>query len=98
MFFYFCFSNKFQAEVLNVHLDNSENKRTKCESALLEALSKINSVQEDQEVQEGNYKTQLSTMTEHLANMNDKLIKQTEEIQQLKFQLVQKVTLKKCYQ
>lgn len=81
----------FQAEVLNVHLDNSETERARCQLALSDAVSKINIVQEDQEVQEGNYKTQLSTMTEHLANMNDKLIKQTEEIQQLKFQLVQKV-------
>ena len=32
-------------------------------------------------------------MSEHLANMNEKLISQTEEIQQLKFQLVNKVTI-----
>lgn len=39
-------------------------------------------------------------MSEHLANMNEKLISQTEEIQQLKFQLVNKVTIpykSKCY-
>lgn len=32
-------------------------------------------------------------MSEHLANMNEKLISQTEEIQQLKFQLVNKVMI-----
>ncbi|XP_008208361.1 girdin isoform X1 [Nasonia vitripennis] len=74
-------------EVMNVHLDTSEEQREKCEAALLEALSKWKSLQEDKEVQEGNYKLQLSTMSEHLANMNEKLIHQTEEIQQLKFEL-----------
>ncbi|XP_014218456.1 myosin heavy chain, clone 203 [Copidosoma floridanum] len=74
-------------EVMNVHLDTSEEKREKCEAALLEALSKCKNLQEDKEIQEGNYKLQLSTMSEHLANMNEKLIRQTEEIQQLKFEL-----------
>ncbi|XP_058799855.1 myosin heavy chain, clone 203 [Phymastichus coffea] len=77
-------------EVMNIHLDTSEEKREKCETALLEALSQIKILQEDKEVQEGNYKLQLSTMSEHLANMNEKLIQQTEEIQQLKFQLSNK--------
>ncbi|XP_034941413.1 ERC protein 2 [Chelonus insularis] len=74
-------------QVMSVHLDTSEEKREKCEAALREALSNWNSSQEDKEVQEGNYKAQLSTMTEHLANMNEKLIRQTEEIQQLKYEL-----------
>ncbi|XP_033315708.1 spindle pole body component 110 isoform X2 [Bombus bifarius] len=78
------------SEVLQVHLDTSESKREKCESALTEALSNCNTLQKDKEIQEGNYKAQLSTMSEHLANMNEKLISQTEEIQQLKFQLVNK--------
>lgn len=78
---------------MNVHLDASEEKREKCEAALLEALSQIKILQEDKEVQEGNYKLQLSTMSEHLANMNEKLIQQTEEIQQLKFELSNKVNM-----
>ncbi|XP_076302362.1 uncharacterized protein LOC143220628 [Lasioglossum baleicum] len=78
------------SEVLQVHLDTSESKREKCESALTEALSNCSILQKDKEIQEGNYKAQLSTMSEHLANMNEKLISQTEEIQQLKFQLVNK--------
>lgn len=77
-------------EVMNAHLDMSESKRDKCEAALLEALSNWTSLQEDKEVQGGNYKAQLSTMSEHLANMNEKLIQQTEEIQQLKFELANK--------
>lgn len=78
------------SEVLQVHLDTSESKRKQCESALTEAFSNCNVLQKDKEIQEGNYKAQLSTMSEHLANMNDKLISQTEEIQQLKFELTNK--------
>ncbi|XP_034179126.1 uncharacterized protein LOC117603765 isoform X1 [Osmia lignaria lignaria] len=77
-------------EVMQVHLDTCESKREKCESALSEALSNCNILQKDKETQEGNYKAQLSTMSEHLAIMNEKLISQTEEIQQLKFQLASK--------
>lgn len=75
---------------MQVHLDTSESNREKCESALAEALSNYTVLQKDKEVQEGNYKSQLNTMSEHLAIMNEKLIAQTEEIQQLKFQLVNK--------
>lgn len=78
------------SEVMHVHLDTCEVKREKCEIALMEALSNCNSLQKDKETQEGNYKAQLSTMSEHLANMNEKLICQTEEIQQLKFELANK--------
>ncbi|XP_066599831.1 protein phosphatase 1 regulatory subunit 21 [Prorops nasuta] len=78
------------SEVMHVHLNSSESKREKCETALNEALSDCSSLQKDKELQEGNYKTQLSTMSEHLANMNEKLINQTEEIQHLKFELAKK--------
>ncbi|XP_017882274.1 protein phosphatase 1 regulatory subunit 21 [Ceratina calcarata] len=78
------------SEFLQVHLDASEAKREKSDSALSEALSNCNTLLKDKEIQEGNYKAQLSTMSEHLANMNEKLISQTEEIQQLKFQLANK--------
>lgn len=76
---------------MSVHLENCEEKKEKCEAELLEALSRWNNSQEDKDTQEGNYKSQLSTMTEHLANMNEKLICQTEEIQQLKYELENKV-------
>ena len=78
---------------MNVHLESSEEKREKCEAALLEALAKCKSLQEEKEIEEGNYKLQLSTMSEHLANMNEKLVFQTEEIQQLKFELSNKVSI-----
>ncbi|XP_012216663.1 putative leucine-rich repeat-containing protein DDB_G0290503 isoform X2 [Linepithema humile] len=77
-------------EVMHVQFDTSESKREKCETTLLEAHSNYNSLQKEKETQEGNYKTQLNTMSEHLAVMNEKLIFQTEEIQQLKFELANK--------
>lgn len=83
----------FQSEVMRVQLDTSESKREKCEAALLEALSDYNSLQKEKETQEGNYKTQINTMSEHLVNMNEKLISQTDEIQQLKFELANKVKI-----
>lgn len=78
------------SEVMHVQLDTSESKREKCEAALLETLSNYNCIQKEKEGQETNYKVQLNTMSEHLANMNEKLIFQTEEIQQLKFELANK--------
>ncbi|XP_014470965.1 PREDICTED: uncharacterized protein LOC106742503 isoform X2 [Dinoponera quadriceps] len=78
------------SEVMHVQLEASESNREKCEAALLESLSNCTSVQKEKETQEGNYKSQLNTMSEHLANMNEKLICQTEEIQQLKFELANK--------
>lgn len=78
---------------MHVQLDTSESKREKCEAALLETRSNYNSLQKEKETQEGNYKIQLNTMSEHLAVMNEKLILQTEEIQQLKFELANKVKM-----
>lgn len=80
---------------MHVQLDESESKREKCETTLLETLSNYTSLQKEKETQEGNYKAQLNTMSEHLANMNEKLICQTEEIQQLKFELANKVQIHK---
>ena len=78
---------------MHAQLDTSESKREKCEVTLLETLSNYNSIQKEKDAQEVNYKIQLNTMSEHLANMNEKLIFQTEEIQQLKFELANKVKI-----
>lgn len=74
-----------------MHLTMSEEQRERSDALLQATISKWSNLKEDQEVQEGNYKSQLSTMSEHLANMNEKLITQTEEIQQLKYELGNKV-------
>ena len=78
---------------MHAQLDTSESKREKCEVTLLETLSNYNSIQKEKDAQEVNYKIQLNTMSEHLANMNEKLIFQTEKIQQLKFELANKVKI-----
>jgi exonuclease VII large subunit len=49
-------------------------------------------LQEDLQTTTHNYETQLSIMSEHLANMNDKLTVQRDEIDQLKYQLTNKVS------
>jgi protein phosphatase 1 regulatory subunit 21 len=49
-------------------------------------------LQEDLQITTQNYETQLSIMSEHLANMNDKLTVQRDEIDQLKYQLTNKVS------
>lgn len=73
-------------------MEAAEQSREKSEAALSEALSNWHIIQDDKDLQEGNYKSQLSSMSEHLANMNEKLIQQTEEIQRLKFELSAKVS------
>jgi protein phosphatase 1 regulatory subunit 21 len=49
-------------------------------------------LQEDLQITTQNYETQLSIMSEHLANMNEKLTFQRDEIDQLKYQLTNKVS------
>lgn len=49
-------------------------------------------LQEDLQTTTQNYETQLSIMSEHLANMNDKLTIQRDEIDQLKYQMTNKVS------
>lgn len=49
-------------------------------------------LQEDLQITTQNYEMQLSIMSEHLANMNDKLTVQRDEIDQLKYQLTNKVS------
>jgi protein phosphatase 1 regulatory subunit 21 len=50
-------------------------------------------LQEDLQTTTHNYETQLSIMSEHLANMNDKLTVQLDEIDQLKYQMTNKVSI-----
>lgn len=50
-------------------------------------------LQEDLQTTTHNYETQLSIMSEHLANMNDKLTVQWDEIDQLKYQMTNKVSI-----
>ncbi|KAF4516847.1 hypothetical protein B566_EDAN006242 [Ephemera danica] len=58
------------------------------------SVSLRSELQEELHTTKHNYETQLSLMSEHLANMNDKLAIQKDEIDQLKYQLGQKVAKK----
>nr|CAD7405460.1 unnamed protein product [Timema cristinae] len=57
---------------------------------LSEALEKLTRLQEELQTTTENYEVQLSIMSEHLANMNEKLTLQRDEIDQLKYQLTSK--------
>nr|CAD7199347.1 unnamed protein product [Timema douglasi] len=58
---------------------------------LSEALEKLTRLQEELQTTTENYEVQLSIMSEHLANMNEKLTLQRDEIDQLKYQLTSKM-------
>ena len=47
----------------------------------------INDLKEEARTTSVNYEEQLSMMSEHLANMNDKLTTQTDEIERLHFEM-----------
>ena len=47
----------------------------------------INDLKEEARTTSVNYEEQLSMMSEHLANMNDKLTMQTDEIERLHFEM-----------
>jgi protein phosphatase 1 regulatory subunit 21 len=50
----------------------------------------LDKLQEELTTTTTNYESQLSMMSEHLANMNEKLTVQKDEIDQLKYQLKNK--------
>jgi len=51
------------------------------------AEKSINDLKEEARTTSVNYEEQLSMMSEHLANMNDKLTTQTDEIERLHFEM-----------
>lgn len=59
----------------------------------LQQMQDLNSkLQEDLQITTRNYEAQLRIMSDHLADMNDKLTVQRDEIDQLKYQLSNKVS------
>ena len=61
--------------------------KIKAQNDLKEAQNQIEVIKEEAKTTSVNYENQLSLMSEHLANMNDKLTKQTDEIERLKFEV-----------
>ena len=64
-----------------------ERCRNRAANQLESAEKAIEDLKEDAKTTSLNYEEQLSMMSEHLANMNDKLTRQTDEIERLHFDL-----------
>ena len=67
-----------------------EKCKVRAEENLQLAQNDIKSLKEDASTTSLNYEDQLSLMSEHLANMNDRLTNQTDEIDRLKYELTNK--------
>ena len=68
-------------------IKSREKAKVKAEQRLVKATTEIESLKGDVQTTSSNYESQLKMMTEHVANMNDKLALQTDEIERLKFEL-----------
>ncbi|XP_068084840.1 protein phosphatase 1 regulatory subunit 21 [Anabrus simplex] len=79
-----------ECQVLQKRLELSLESKQLCECCLQETQDALARLQEELHTTTHNYETQLSIMSEHLANMNDKLTVQCDEIDQLKYQLTNK--------
>ncbi len=79
----------FYLECLSLQKRNAfwEKAKKRAHDELKEAHSHIEDVKDEAKTTSVNYEDQLSLMSEHLANMNDKLTQQTDEIDRLKYEL-----------
>ena len=72
-------------------LEIAEDRKKEAESRLEQLKAQHLELQEELQCTKNNYETQLSTLTEHLATMNEKLAEQKDQIDQLNYQLTNKV-------
>ncbi|KAJ4450485.1 hypothetical protein ANN_01910 [Periplaneta americana] len=82
-----------ECQVLQNRLELCLQNKTQAENSLQQMQDIAAKLQEDLQTTTHNYETQLSIMSEHLANMNEKLTVQRDEIDQLKYQLTNKVSV-----
>ncbi|KAJ9600198.1 hypothetical protein L9F63_009532, partial [Diploptera punctata] len=80
-----------ECQVLKNRLELCLENKLQAESSVQQMQDSVAKLQEDLQTTTHNYETQLSIMSEHLANMNDKLAVQRDEIDQLKYQLTNKM-------
>ncbi|XP_049863746.1 protein phosphatase 1 regulatory subunit 21 [Schistocerca gregaria] len=78
-----------ECRALQRRLEHCVTGRKEAEAALQESQESLARLQEELHTTTRNYEMQLSIMSEHLANMNECLAVQRDEIDQLKFQLGQ---------
>ena len=67
-----------------------DQTKKKAQKELARAQNCIGEIQDEAKITNTNYEDQLNLMSEHLANMNDKLTSQTDEIDRLKYELANK--------
>ena len=67
-----------------------ERDKARAVARLKEAQAKVEALKGDVDSTSTNYESQLAVMTEHVANMNERLAQQTDEIDRLKFELKRK--------
>lgn len=72
---------------LQKRLKTWEKAKCKAEEKVLSAKEDIRALKEESATLTTNYEGQLSMMSEHVANMNDKLTSQTDHIERLKYEL-----------
>ncbi|XP_065347282.1 protein phosphatase 1 regulatory subunit 21 [Cloeon dipterum] len=82
----------FKSECMSLHerLQLAVEQRNLMEQQMNAAKLCLDKLQEELHTTTTNYESQLSMMSEHLANMNEKLAVQKDEIDQLKYQLKNK--------
>ena len=65
----------------------SEGVKARLEGALSSSQETASALREESAAIASNYELQLSMMTEHVANMNEKLTEKSEQIEGLKYEL-----------
>jgi hypothetical protein len=75
---------------LQKRIRSAERRKARCEDDLKLAMEQVDLLKEENETTANSYDGQLRMMSEHVANMNEKLSSQTDEIQSLKYELLNK--------
>ena len=76
-----------ECKSLQQRLAASEKRRHRLLRELDASKEKLGQMKEEMGTTAANYEGQLGLMTEHVANMNDKLTSQTDEIESLRYEL-----------
>ena len=76
-----------QCKALQAHLILAVEDRNRLQETVNELKAKHATLIEEHQLTRNTYETQVQTLTEHIANMNDKLTTQTDTIDHLEFQL-----------
>lgn len=85
--------NFLQNFSLTRRLELSVESSRRVDDSLRDAQKTILALQEEVSTTASNYDAQLSTMSDHLATMNERLAQQKEIIEQLEYQVSNKVTI-----